>query len=294
MDTASDNEEDDGIVINFEGYERLDEEKSEKFEKLNKPPGTAENLVKKKEEKASNEKTKEKPNQVDQYEPVVTLINPINTSKMQVQKNDSKKIKVSLSQEQIKSNMRQTDVKKARSRSFSVDRKPMSIYFPQAAKIKHNLVPTVITQDIFEEDSPKVDVKVDNRILIVPRIEEPKPKNQTLKPMASSVSRLSVLNPNIRTSHTSLASGISGVLSAVSIDIPTLNTSFKPFKYPEELQCKICLNLLKDPRILDCLHSFCLQCLIDMDSFNSHGSNHWRNLSGDVSEFEFGELFNNL
>lgn len=288
MDTASDIEEDDGIV----GYERLDEEKTEKL------PGNVENVIKvnSKNESKITQKVKydnamKKPNQVDQYGVMaaVNQINPIKP-KQPVQKNDLKKIKVSLSQDQIKSNMKQTnDVTRIRSNSFTLDRKAMSIYFP---KVKHNLIPTVITQDIFEEvDSPKEEVKeVENKILIVPRIEEPvnfTPKHQTLKPVASSVSKLSVQNPDIRTSFTSLASGVSGVLSGISVES---STPFKPFKYPEELQCKICLNLLKDPRILDCLHSFCLQCLIDMDSFNGHGPNHWRNVSGDVSEFEFCKL----
>lgn len=32
---------------------------------------------------------------------------------------------------------------------------------------------------------------------------------------------------------------------------------------PSDLRCRICDNVFKDPRTLNCLHSFCLQCLIN-------------------------------
>ena len=146
----------------------------------------------------------------------------------------------------------------------------MSIFTPLNPKARHSLIPTVITQDISEElidESPKDDIADQNKLLIVPRVVDPEPKakpkisnSQLLKPMATSVSKLSVLNPSYGTSHNSLASGISGVLSGISTNYHQ-PIAFKPFKYAEELQCQICLSLLKDPRILDCLHSFCLQCV---------------------------------
>lgn len=37
------------------------------------------------------------------------------------------------------------------------------------------------------------------------------------------------------------------------------NTNFLSDQY----NCKLCLNTLRDPRVLDCLHRFCLECLFD-------------------------------
>ncbi|XP_065356002.1 uncharacterized protein LOC135950383 [Calliphora vicina] len=33
--------------------------------------------------------------------------------------------------------------------------------------------------------------------------------------------------------------------------------------YPDDLRCKICNELFKDPRSLNCLHSFCFQCIVN-------------------------------
>lgn len=33
--------------------------------------------------------------------------------------------------------------------------------------------------------------------------------------------------------------------------------------YPDDLKCKICNELFNDPRSLNCLHSFCFQCIVN-------------------------------
>ncbi|XP_013106227.2 uncharacterized protein LOC106086205 [Stomoxys calcitrans] len=41
---------------------------------------------------------------------------------------------------------------------------------------------------------------------------------------------------------------------------------------PSSLTCEICYEILKDPRCLNCLHTFCLECLVE-ESFRQDGNN---------------------
>ena len=36
----------------------------------------------------------------------------------------------------------------------------------------------------------------------------------------------------------------------------------------QELQCAICLEMLRDPRMLPCQHTFCLECLEKLSKMN--------------------------
>lgn len=59
------------------------------------------------------------------------------------------------------------------------------------------------------------------------------------------------------------------------------------FKYPLSFYCKICNNVLSDPRTLDCLHSFCVQCLARIDVTNDLQNNQfWRKISDSSCELE--------
>lgn len=40
-------------------------------------------------------------------------------------------------------------------------------------------------------------------------------------------------------------------------------SSFVSITFPEDLKCSICMDVFTDPRTLHCLHSFCLQCLVN-------------------------------
>ncbi|XP_055634959.1 tripartite motif-containing protein 45 isoform X2 [Toxorhynchites rutilus septentrionalis] len=57
-------------------------------------------------------------------------------------------------------------------------------------------------------------------------------------------------------------------------------TDFLPIRY----KCGICKKLCHDPRVLDCLHTFCKRCLVELDANINIGSNQfWRRIteSGD-------------
>lgn len=54
----------------------------------------------------------------------------------------------------------------------------------------------------------------------------------------------------------------------------------KNFKHPLSFYCKICSNILEDPRTLDCLHTFCIQCLARLDAAHDLQNNQfWRKIS---------------
>lgn len=56
------------------------------------------------------------------------------------------------------------------------------------------------------------------------------------------------------------------------------------FKYPLMFYCKICNNILNDPRTLNCLHTFCCQCLAHLDVTNDLQNNKfWRKISDSSS-----------
>ena len=56
------------------------------------------------------------------------------------------------------------------------------------------------------------------------------------------------------------------------------------FKYPLAFYCKICNKPFNDPRILDCLHTFCCQCLAQIDASNNLQNNQfWRKASDSSS-----------
>lgn len=43
-------------------------------------------------------------------------------------------------------------------------------------------------------------------------------------------------------------------------------------KYRQELTCTICRNLFKDPKTLDCLHTYCSTCLPKLIAYSSASS----------------------
>jgi zinc finger of C3HC4-type, RING len=85
----------------------------------------------------------------------------------------------------------------------------------------------------------------------------------------------------IKTSSASLTSSKSVATALTSSSTTELN-----FKHPLSFYCKICGNLLNDPRTLDCLHTFCMQCLARLDVTNDLQNNQfWRKISDCSSKY---------
>jgi len=165
------------------------------------------------------------------------------------QREDQKKMKISLSQEQLRLNKNLLTVpivtRKSRSASFSAADKRDAV--KSAMKIASEIPETRQEQ---QEETVLSDTLV-----------EPRESLKAQKEIKTS-------------SASSLAS------KATATTQQSTSTASQPFRYPLAFYCKICSEILNDPRVLDCLHSFCLQCLNRHSATNPLQDNQfWRKIS---------------
>lgn len=193
--------------------------------------------------------------------------------------NQEKKMKISLSQEQLKlksGNFLSVPVsgRKSRSASFSTadkrdENKSMKVNSQFARLIESKTTtaaaPAVpIEANVSQAATPPriitFDENDDEVVYAVPR-RVAKEENEIRTLRASS------LPPSTKS--------VSVVQTSSAAEVN------KNFKYPLSFYCKLCNNLLNDPRTLDCLHSFCMQCLSRLDASNDLQNNQfWRKISG--------------
>jgi hypothetical protein len=182
---------------------------------------------------------------------------------------ENKKMKISLSQEQLRLNGSGSknfltvpvSAKKQRSASFS---SPVA---------RRRSVTIFTASDVISKRA--VDNNVSEIIYAVPQ------KQQISH---STSSHCATAPPSgIKTSS---ASSIVGESSKGVVDVVAANSAnIAPlcemnFKYPLAFYCKICNKVLDDPRVLDCLHSFCCQCLQQLDASSDLQNNQiWRKIS---------------
>ena len=190
--------------------------------------------------------------------------------------NHEKKIKISLSQEQLRLNANPRNFltvpgssRKNKCSTFSAANKqdanksvkinPKIPILIESKFVKNNddsSEATVVTVTS-PSRTTTFDENYDEVIYAVPRRHSPKEDNE------------------ITTSSASLSPWKSAQTYLTSTTQPD-----KRFKYPLSFYCNICNNLLSDPRTLDCLHSFCMQCLARIDASNDLQNNQfWRKIS---------------
>lgn len=177
-----------------------------------------------------------------------------------------KKMKISLSQEQLRVSSCSknfltvpTSARKARSSSFSsVDKRAVKMSPQEPIVEQHEctadvnrvaaLTPPLITTNTVDDEN--------EIIYAVPR-------------------KATTRENEISTSSASLSPSKS--VASAQTSTAELNRNFK---YPLWFYCKICNDMLNDPRTLDCLHSFCVQCLVRLDaSSNLQNNQFWRKIS---------------
>lgn len=211
--------------------------------------------------------------------------------------NDKKKIKISLSQEQIKPTNSKylnllsvpVNVKKHRSASFAVgDRQTVGLFSSPAIQ-NSKLIPgsnPITSLEMSEIDvmNDKILIPNDSKlsskqmITLTPAVDEivydvPRTNNSLSSQLFMKV------NNNIKT--TSLASN-SPRLSMETVSSYNIN-----LKFPNTFYCKMCSNILNDPRVLNCLHSFCFKCLANFDASMSFQSNPYWTKAGDITDADW-------
>lgn len=191
--------------------------------------------------------------------------------------NQEKKMKISLSQEQLRlKNFLSVPKITKKSASFSASdekdgRNLVKIDLEVPAEGPKNIISSVsssasqnviVTSANAESDSGEYD----EIIYAVPR------KNST-----RVLRREITLKTSSASSSPSKSVTIAQTSSAFALD--------GNYKYPLSFYCKICNNILNDPRTLDCLHSFCVQCLARLDVTNDLQNNQfWRKISDSSCE----------
>lgn len=219
--------------------------------------------------------------------------------------NEKKKIKISLSQEQIKSTNTKylsnilsvpVSVKKHRSASFAVgDRQSVGLFSSPAIQ-SGKLVPgsnpisslqisemeDVMNDKILIANDSKLSSKqmitltpaVDEIVYDVPRTNSSQPTQLFMK-----------VGNNIKTT--------SQTFNSPRLSMETVSSYNIQLKFPNTFYCKMCSNILNDPRVLNCLHSFCFKCLANFDASLSFQSNpYWTKAGGDITNADWnGKLY---
>lgn len=200
--------------------------------------------------------------------------------------NDSseKKLKISLSQEQLRLHCGSKNLlsvpkssRKARSASFS------SVDMREATEVLTTRFPVPIMVESKSSESSSASI-VSKIITVTPPSITSSGADMTDEIIYAVPRKSSLRSPwllrkaenEIKTSSAS-SSPLKSVATAQTSSTAELNRNFK---YPLAFYCTICNNVLNDPRLLDCLHSFCVQCLARLDASNDLQNNQfWRKIS---------------
>lgn len=168
------------------------------------------------------------------------------------------KIKVSLSQEQILNQTNRYPANIKRSQSTNIQK---TIVASGGGVIRNAIRPSLIPVKIKEQ--PKglraiADTPYQDQVDV--------PKNRSLRKMSAPFERR-----NYVSQQESTLSSLPPIPMTQSLD-PNLHSGKHTRDDRRELdrfKCGICLNILSDSRVLDCLHTFCLECLHTIENVNT-------------------------
>lgn len=179
------------------------------------------------------------------------------------------KIKVSLSQEQILNHANKFQPKIQRSQSINIQKSlvpPCGLpKIDVNSSLRNSIRPSLIPIKIKER--PKL-----HALTLEPnhdRYTEDFPKYRSIRELSAPFERRNYVAQQEST------------LSSLPLPMTqSLKPSFKQYDdLLEKFKCEICSNVLRDARVLDCLHTFCLECLQENASQSKATANKLRSSS---------------
>ncbi|XP_017857546.1 PREDICTED: tripartite motif-containing protein 45 [Drosophila arizonae] len=124
---------------------------------------------------------------------------------------------------------------------------------PPPSKLRSSIIPPQPRRLLNLKSSPELRVSPPTPDLEVSNLLLPSAAASDYYETASQISR----------SYTPSPAGTPQISPSSSLNLPGQATSYVNIIYPEDLKCAICMDVFTDPRTLHCLHSFCLQCLVN-------------------------------
>lgn len=191
------------------------------------------------------------------------------------------KIKISLSQEQIVNGLVPGSIK--RSQSINIQRtfytpsmtkkitRGQSVEFNSRNSLRPSMIPVKVNDSsrmcsslvVPSRSFGRRDTRLNASDSEMSDVDQSKIRRKFSIPATSSC-HLTTVDSNNRQTATSLPYIRSEGDGARSLDTVEIESQFK---------CSFCRNMMKDPRVLDCLHTFCLECLYEIESMNKGKGN---------------------
>lgn len=173
------------------------------------------------------------------------------------------KITVSLSQEQIVNRLNGSRPEITRSQSINIEK---SFELPKNGRrgtlsrqnsLKPSLIPIKMKESSAQPLKQLMDATAEPQSSTTTSMIPRKLNDPTDKRKFTSQQELKVNSPPLTMTH-SMDTALE----------PKHSISDVRHQLPDRFKCSVCMNVLNDPRVLDCLHTFCLECLYSIENTN--------------------------
>lgn len=204
---------------------------------------------------------------VHRQEQITTHFGPMTTTK--------NKIKVSLSQEQIVNRLNGIYPGIKRSQSINIQKfvspseRLQRIGLQRRGSLKPSMIPIKVNEPLRLCAPPEI-----NSIRNIPSSRIKYSRSDDIAKQRQSMRKFSIPLEN-QTEHEMNLSSLP-IFNQDLTMTQSMNASFGRDvlnSLPEKFKCGICFNTLTDPRVLDCLHTFCLECLFGVENSSKTTSN---------------------